>query len=179
MIYYLKGKIAEKENSFLVVDVGGVGYKVSISYEEKKKIGQNILLYCFMQKTEKDIRLFGFKDKENLELFEKLTKISGIGPKTALQVASIASIKELKEGIEKEDSEVMKKIFSIGKKKGQQVVFELSRKIIKENKEDEAFLVLKNLGFCEKKISEALKKVPKGKNEEERVEEALKILGSK
>ncbi len=179
MIYYLKGKIIIKEDDYLVIDVNGVGYKVFAITEEIEEGDKEIVLFCFTQSTEKDIRIYGFREKENLLFFEKLINISGIGPKTALRIASIASMPELKKGIEEDDREIMKKIFSIGKKKGQQVIFELSRKFIEEEKKDEAFLALKNLGFCEKKISEALKKVTKGKNEEERVEEALKILGGK
>ncbi len=177
MIYYLKGKVVIKEKDFIVVDVGGVGYKVFVDREEED-FEDKTTVYCFMQKTEKDIRLYGFKRKENLELFEKLTKISGIGPKTALRIASIASVEQLKRGIQKEDKRVMKKIFSIGKKKGQQVVFELSQKFIRETEDEDAFKTLKTLGFCETEINEALGKVSGEKSEEERVSEALKILGN-
>lgn len=172
MIYYLKGKITIKEKDFIIFDVQGVGYKVFVDgYFNDEKI-----IYCFMQKSDKDIKLFGFKEKENLELFEKLIKMPGIGPKTALRIASIASVEELKEGIEKEDKEVMEKIFSIGKKKGQQVVFELTERFF-EKKEDEAFQALKGLGFSDDKINKALKKIKGFKNEEERIKKALKILG--
>ncbi len=176
MIYYLKGTIIIKEKDFVVIEVGGIGYKVFISKEEND-LKKTATLYCFMQKSEKDIRLYGFKERENLELFEKLMKISGIGPKTALRIASIASVEELKKGIEREDKQVMQKIFSIGKKKGQQVVFELSNKFVKETEDGDASKILKNLGFCEAKINEALEKVSKEKSEEDRVSEALKILG--
>ncbi len=177
MIYYLKGKIIITEDDFVVVDVGGVGYKVFVDGDNEVNAKGETTLYCFMQQNEKDVRLYGFKRKENLELFEKLIKISGIGPKTALRIASIASVEELKKGIDEEDKEIMKKIFSIGKKKGQQVVFELSRKFIKETEEDDAFKTLKGLGFCDTEINKALQKVSGKKNEEERVAEALKILG--
>ena len=162
MIYYLTGKVTLKEKDFVVLDVNGVGYKVFVDTDICK---EKTTLYCFMQKTEKDIKLFGFKEKENLELFEKLMKISGIGPKTALRIASIASVEELKRGIEEEDSLVMKKIFSIGKKKGKQVIFELSEKIIQGEKEDDAFKILKNLGFCDERIKEALKETKNEKTE--------------
>jgi holliday junction DNA helicase RuvA len=175
MIYYLKGKIVIKAKDFIVLDVNGVGYKIFVDLNNNDFNGETTV-YCFMQKSDKDIKLFGFQEKANLELFEKLMKISGVGPKTALRIASIASVDELKKGIENEDEVVMKKIFSIGKKKGQQVVFELSQKFVEE-KNDEAFQTLKNLGFCDEKISKALKRVKTAKNEEERIEKALKILG--
>lgn len=175
MIYYLKGKITIKEKDFVVLDVGGVGYKIFVNLNSNEFNGE-VTIYCFMQKSDKDIKLFGFKEKENLELFEKLMKISGVGPKTALRIASIASVDELKKGIEKEDEVVMSKIFSIGKKKGQQVVFELSQKFVEE-KSDGVFQTLKNLGFCDEEINKVLKKIESSKSEEEKVEKALKILG--
>ncbi len=177
MIYYLKGKIVLKEKEFLVVEVGSIGYKVFTLPKKEDKAGEEITLFCFTQSTDRDIRLYGFREKENLEFFEKLINMSGIGPKTALRIASIAPMGELKEGIEKGDEEIMRQIFSIGEKKGQQVVFELSRKLVKEPKEDEAFEALRGLGFPESDIKKALEEVPADKEKEERVAEALKILG--
>ena len=177
MIYYLKGKIAIKGEDFLVIDVGGVGYKVFSVPKEKDSVGREITMFCFMQNTDRDVRLYGFKEKENLDFFEKLINMSGIGPKTALRIASIAPMGELKRGIEKGDKEIMRKIFSIGEKKGQQVVFELSRKIVKEPGKDEAFEALRGLGFCDSDIKKVLEEVPAEKTKEEKVTEALKILG--
>lgn len=177
MIYYLKGKVIVKEDDYLVVDVNNVGYKVFAITEEIEEGDREIALFCFTQSTEKDIRIYGFKEKENLLFFEKLINISGIGPKTALRIASIASMAELKKGIENEDKEIMKKIFSIGKKKGQQVIFELSRKFIEEEKKDEVFDALKGLGFSDVEIKEALKIIPAEEEKEKRIEKALRVLG--
>jgi holliday junction DNA helicase RuvA len=173
MIYYLKGKITIKEKDFLIFDVQGVGYKIFVEGDFKDET----IIYCFLQRSDKDTKLFGFKEKENLELFEKLIKMPGIGPKTALKIASIASVEELKRGIEKEDKIVMEKIFSIGKKKGQQVVFELSQKFVEKKENKEAFDTLKNLGFSEEKIEKVLREIGSEDKEEKRVEKALKILG--
>jgi len=176
MIYYLKGKIEVVEKDFVVVDVGGVGYKVLVS----SKIGENkeVMLYCHMQVTDKGSRLYGFENKENLDFFEKLMNISGIGPKTALRIASIAPMEEMKEAIQREDKQIMKEIFSIGEKKGQQIVFELSRKFIKEPEKDEVFEALRELGFPQANIKEALRKISDEGSTEERVKKALKILGN-
>ncbi len=176
MIYYLQGKVNIKENDFIVVDVSGVGYKVFVSKEINNSLNGNIRIYCYTQKTDKETRLYGFKEKENLELFEKLIKITGIGPKTALDIASTVSMQELMHGIERNDERVMKKVFSIGKKKGQQVVLELSGKIASENKKDEAFATLKALGFADDEIRHTLNKCSSN-NSKNRVEEALKLLG--
>ncbi len=179
MYYYLKGKITISEKEFIVLDVAGIGYKINICKDECFKEEVTTTIYCYVQKTDNDTRLYGFKERENLELFEKLIKISGVGPKTALPIASSLTIEKLRIGIEKEDKQVLKKIFSIGKKKGQQVVFELSRKFIKEAEEDEAFETLKGLGFCPREIHKALDIIVEKENSEERVKEALKLLGKK
>ncbi len=179
MFYYLKGKVTIKEEDFLVIEVGGVGYKVLISPESKNDFQGEVKIFCFMQKTDKEDRLYGFKKKENFELFSTLLKISGIGPQKALSIASCTSLEEIKRGIEENDEEVMKKIFSIGEKRGQQVIFELSRKIAKKKtkKKDEVFEALQGLGFKKEEIEEVLEKVCPRKKKEKRIEEALKILG--
>ncbi len=183
MIYYLKGKIVIRKEEFLVIDVGGMGYKVLVSPEVKDSLKENATLYCFVQKGEKEDRIYGFKSEENLKLFERLLKISGIGPKTALTIASCASMEELKKGIEKEDKKVMEKIFSAGEKKGQQVIFEISRKMVEkrekdEEGKDEAYETLRGLGFKDGEIKKALRKVGKNEKKEKRVKEALKMLGN-
>ncbi len=175
MFYYLKGEITIVENDFIALEVGGVGYKINTCKDANFTKGKVSTVYCYVQQTDNDTRLYGFKEKENLELFEKLIKISGIGPKTALPVASCLTTEQVRVGIEKEDKLVIKKIFSIGKKKGQQVVFELSRKFIKEVEEDEAFATLKSLGFPPSAIHQALEAV-KEEGTEERVAAALKTL---
>ncbi len=179
MFYYLKGKVVISEKEFIVLDVGGVGYKVHMKDDERPEETSDTVVYCYFQKTDNDTRLYGFNKKENLELFEKLIKISGVGPKTALPIASSLTIEELRKGIETEDKQVLRKIFSIGKKKGQQVIFELSRKFIKEAEEDEVFDTLKELGFCPQEIHKALKVICEKENSEKRIKEALKVLGKK
>ncbi len=177
MFYYLKGEITIREDDFVVIDVSGVGYRVNVCKDTPLKKGEKATVYCHTQTTDNDTRLYGFCSKDNLELFEKLIKISGIGPKTALPVASCLTSEEVRVGIEKEDQVVIKKIFSIGKKKGQQVIFELSRKFIKEVEEDEAFATLKELGFAPAEIHRALEQTNSEMSSEERVSTALKNLG--
>ncbi len=179
MFYYLKGKVTIVEKEFVVLDVGGIGYKINICKDTFFNKDITTTIYCYVQKTDNDTRLYGFKEKENLELFEKLIKISGVGPKTALPIASSLTIEKIRKGIEIEDKQVLKTIFSIGKKKGQQVIFELSRKFIKEAEEDEVFETLKELGFCPQEIHKALEIVSEQEDSEKRIKEALKVLGKK
>ncbi len=179
MIYYLKGEIVTKGKDFVVMEVSGVGYKIllpeNVIPSLKKKECQ---LFCYMVIGEKDMRLFGFITEENLKFFESLLKISGIGPQTALKVASIAPMEKLKKGVEEEDEEIIDEILKIGKKKGERVIFEISGKIMKEERDDEAINILKELGFSKKEAQNALRDISKKESVEKRVEKALRNLGN-
>lgn len=173
MIHHLKGDITEREEDYVVIDVNGVGYKVFVSSETQ--LSGKVMLFCFMHYTGKDVKLYGFKEKENLAFFKDLMKISGIGPKAALQLASIAPMDEFKEAVKREDKDVIKKVLKIGRKKGERVIFEVARRQIKIEKDD-AFEALKGLGFETKDIDAVLEQIPKDKDKEEKVKEALKLL---
>ena len=179
MFYYLKGKITIRESDFLVLEVGGVGYKMHVCEDTDFSDKDEVVIFCYVQKTDNDTRLYGFKEKENLELFEKLIKISGVGPKTALPIASCLTMEKIRAGIETEDKQVLRIIFKIGKKKGQQVIFELSRKFIKEAEEDDVFVALKGLGFAPEEIRQALEGANHQEDSEKRLKEALKVLERK
>ena len=185
MIAFLRGKIILKGEKFIVLDVGGVGYKIFLSKKSLNKILQeNKLteLFCHSNVRENAIELYGFLEQKELESFEVLIDLPSIGPKAALEISSLGSIEKIKEALEKEDEKTIKDIFSIGKKKAQIIIWELSRKIKtppkeKSFSEDEAFQVLVGLGFSRPKIKEALIKISKDIQEpEKKVKEALKIL---
>ncbi len=179
MIYYLDGEIAIKGEDFVVIDTGGVGRKAYMSSDAVENLppkGEKFKLFCYLNIGRNSQRLYGFPSKENLEFFESLINLSGIGPKTAVKVASIAPMDEMKKAIKNDNQEVLDKIFDIGKKRGQRVIFELSRRIKEEPEEDGAVQTLTSLGFSKKDASAALKGVSKDKSVDERVKQALKLL---
>jgi len=183
MIYYLKGKVEFKGEKFLVIEVAGKGYKVFCSGKtlENLKEGEDCKIYTFLYlREEKTFELYGFLTKEELELFETLNEISGIGSKTALTLTSFGSLEDLKKKMEKE--EFYQEIKGIGKKKGQKILLELTGKIKELRRgvplRDEALDALINLGFARPKAKDALTRVPKEiEDTERRIKEALKILG--
>ncbi len=179
MIYYLDGKITIKGKDFVVIETQGVGRKVHMSPEavlDLPSVNNKFKLFCYLNIGRDSQRLYGFPSKENLDFFESLINISGIGPKTAVQVASIATMDKLKEGIRNDNQEILDKIFKIGKKKGQRVIFELSRRVKEEPEDDPAIETLISLGFSKKDANAALKGASKDISVEERVKEALKLL---
>jgi len=187
MISYLEGKIVLKGEKFIILNVGGVGYKVFLSQKTLNKIpreGENLKVFCYLNIREKIMDLYGFLNYEELQFFEILDDIPGIGPKAALKIATIAPLKKIREAIEKGDEKIIAEIFNIGKKKAQIIILELSRKMKKALPEkvvkDEAFDALVNLGYSRQKVKQVLAKVPENiKGTEQKIKEALKILGGK
>lgn len=185
MIAYLEGKIVFKGEKFIILDVNGVGYKVFLSEKTLRKITQKdglLKFFCYLNVRENALNLYGFLAYTDLEFFETLIEIRSIGPKAALEIASIAPMEKMKEAIETEDEKIVGELFQVGKKKAQILILELSKKIKSAPKEkpvseDEAFQALINLGFSRKRIKEALSKIPKEITEpDKKTKEALKLL---
>ncbi|MCD6233012.1 Holliday junction branch migration protein RuvA [bacterium] len=189
MISFLEGKIILKRDNFLIVEVGGVGYKVFLSRSSLQRIaekGENIKLFCYLDIGERSLKLYGFLTFEELEFFEILRNISGVGPKASLEIVSLGKVEEVKKEIEKGNVKFFVDIPGIGAKKAKKIILELSGKLkaltppLKKEKfpEDEVFLALLNLGFKKEAIKDALSQLPKGvKDAQERIKYALKILG--
>lgn len=188
MISYLEGRIISKKEKFLILDVNKVGYKVFLSKRTLSKlpeIGKPLKLFCFLKVKETALELYGFLNQKELEFFEILDSIRGIGPKAALEISSLGSLEEIKKRILSQDEKLFEGIPGIGRKKAAAIILELSGKIkdiFKEKKiteVDEAEQALITLGFSRQKSKEALSKISKDiKNTEQKIKEALKILGS-
>ena len=189
MISYLHGKILNKGNGFTILDVNGVGYKVFInsSLYADLKIGQTIEIYTHQHVREDALDLYGFKNMEELEMFELLLSISGIGPKTALGVLVIGNVSEIKESIARGDSSLLTKVSGIGKKTAERVVLELREKVgclemVKggNSMAGDEIDALVALGYTLQQAREALKSVdPAIKESGLRIKGALKNLSNK
>ena len=189
MISYLKGRIILKKEKFIILEVGNVGYKVFLSQKTFAKIlgqDQEIKLFCNLDVKETSLNLYGFLDYEEFEFFEILESIRGVGPKAALEISSLGPLEKIKGRILANDERLFEGISGIGKKKAMTIILELSGKIkdipiFKKPKEtDEAESALVSLGFSSQQAKEALDKVSKNvKESKRRIEQALKILGSK
>ena len=187
MFGYLKGKIVLKGKNFLIVETGGVGYKVFLSKEALKRIKEKDTIEVFVRLCLKreTIELYGCLDQKEFELFEFLEKMPGIGPKTALPLASIGSLEELKKAVDKKDDKLFKSVKGMGLKRRQRLILELTGQLKDLKKgssfeQDEAFKALLALGFPKKAAAEALLEVPEEiKETQQRVQEALKILRGK
>lgn len=187
MISLLQGTIESETEKYVIIDVSGVGYKVHISgntFKNLPKKGEKIKLYTHLYVRENIMDLYGFLNPEELEIFELLISISGIGPKGALSVLTVASIETLKRAIANEESSILTKVSGIGKKMAEKIILELKNKIGDEfagkgvSVDSETIDALTSLGYRIQEAREVLKKVPEEvEGVENRVREALKLLG--
>jgi Holliday junction DNA helicase RuvA len=195
MIGSIKGKIILKTDKFLIVETGGVGYKINVSGDTLSKLtalrlrsGQNdtdVSFWIHTHVREDILDLYGFLDRQELEFFEMLINVSGIGPKGALSILGIASIDTLKKAIGTGDTAYLTKISGIGKKTAEKIVIELRDKMEVDKTgtslqgELDALEALKSLGYSQYEAREALKKVSSGVDTNTKIREALKILSNK
>lgn len=187
MINSLHGTVTHKDLHMIVVDVNGVGFKVFTPTETALDavLNKPITLWTHLSVRENALDLFGFKDKESLDVFGLLITISGIGPKTALGILNVASVEMLEQAISENDTSYLTRVSGIGKKNAEKIVLELQGKLISSSKdkglnlraEGDALEALVSLGYSEREARESLKKVGKDiENTSERVKQALKLL---
>jgi len=191
MISRIEGTIIDKTDKFLVINVGGIGFKVYSTadlIQSSGKIGEKISVYTHLVVREDALDLYGFTTKEEMLFFEKLISISGIGPKTAINILSVTTVATIKRAITTGDISHLVKVSGIGKKIADKIVLELKGKVFSEegdvssNNKDEidAVETLKALGYSQKDAREALQEVGKSViSISDRVKHALKILGKK
>lgn len=188
MIGSLRGKIILKTEKYLIVETGGIGYKINVSPDtlsKTKKLNDDIFLWIHTHVREDAFDLYGFLNQEELEFFEMLINVSGIGPKGALSILGITSIETLRKAISIGDTSYLTKISGIGRKTAEKIVIELRDKVGKELEgnslqvELDALEALKSLGYSAVEAREALKKVSPDTNTNTKIREALKILSGK
>jgi len=194
MIAYLRGQIKyktvlPKKDSFLILDVAGVGYKVFVLNKllNQAQLETELELYIYNQVAETALDLYGFGTMEELNFFELLLTISGIGPRSALDILQKAKIEDLRQAVNSGQYEVLSKVSGIGPKTAEKIVLGLKDKLgsIAEiggekwtDEYGDAIEALVGLGYSAGEAREALKHA-KATDAGERIKEALKILGRK
>ncbi len=188
MIAKIEGIVWDTNNKFLTVGVGGIGFKVYTTAETKEvsQKGEEISLFTHLVVREDALDLYGFLTEEELNFFEMIISISGIGPKTALNVLNISSVSALKRAISSGDTSHLTKVSGIGKKIAEKMVLELKDKVMITEEENDISLRdeidaiegLKSLGYTQKDARDALKEIDKKiLKTGDRIKAALKILG--
>ncbi len=131
MIAFIKGTIQNKGKGYVIIRAGDVGYQVFVgpALFADLEIGSSAELYTHQYVREDALDLFGFRKISELEMFELLLTISGIGPKSALGVLSVAGVADIKESIARGDPHLLTKVSGIGKKTAERVILELREKV--------------------------------------------------
>lgn len=198
MFSYINGILVNKSSNFVVIDVGGVGFKIYVSETSIQKIGEcgeKVKIFIHMQVSENDMSLYGFLTDEELRMFELLVSVSGIGSKSAMNMLSAISPSSFALAIISNDITKLVKIPGVGKKTAQRIVLELKDKletedaISKEVEEEqsyrtddnekisEAIAALKVLGYNKTEIEKAFEKIEKTNlTVEELIRKGLNVL---
>ena len=190
MIAHVFGKVAEKFNGSLVVDVHGVGYEVSVATNDFDAVilDQVVKFYTYHHVREQSEELFGFSSLAAKKLFEMLITVQGVGPKAALAILSLGDAEQVRNAIANADSSFVQKATGVGKKTAERVVVDLSDKVglpthygraeaplqTELNTSDEALEALMALGYTLADATKALENVDVNLPTSQRVTEALK-----
>lgn len=190
MIGSLKGKVELRDGTGLIIDVNGVGYKVTATADVLKNasVGSQVKVFTYTYVREDVLELFGFSSPEDLKLFERIIAISGIGPRTAINIFSIGSRESIIGAIVKGDVDFFTAVPRLGRKNAQKLIIELRGKLGSiedldlsaevDGESNEVISALKTFGFSVKEASEALKNIDKKvESVEEKIRLALKHLG--
>lgn len=196
MFAYIKGSLEQKSNNYVVIDVGGIGYKIFMAtkaIETLGEIGKVVKVHTHYYVREDNISLYGFNTNEELRMFELLLQVSGIGAKSAIAMLSEISPSSFALAVISDDISQLVKIPGIGKKTAARIVLELKDKlkteeaitkteevklsITNEEETSEAIAALQVLGYTKREIEKALENVDtKNFQLEEIIKQGLKNL---
>ena len=164
MISIVRGRIADKSATEVTVDVGGIGFFLSIPLSTSQKIGEigdEVTLWTKLEVSKDNLRFYGFSTKKEREFFELLTSVQGIGPGIGLKLLSGLDHTALEKIIEQGDVHALSEIRGVGRKKAERIIFELRRKISqKPGINEDAIKALVSLGLKRNEAKERLKRIP-------------------
>jgi len=185
MLAYISGKILIKRENYLIITTNGLGYKIFVAPKLISELGSEAELYLHQQVKEDGTALFGFKAITELEFFELLLSVSGIGPKSALAILATAEVEEIKSAIALGNTDILTKVSGVGRKTAERLVVELKSKVdylapldssSGQNKSEE-LEALVALGYSLQQARKALAKVDVSISDSgERIKQALKFM---
>ena len=180
MIEFIKGTVEEIESNYIGLNNHDIGYLIYTANPYSYEVGKEYKIYIYQQVREDEISLYGFKTKEERDLFLKLISVKGLGCKMALPMFATGSIDGIKDAIERENILYLKKFPKIGDKVARQIILDLKGKlnltvISSKLDKDELVETLKALGYKQADITKILPQI-KSETIEEQVKEALKLF---
>ncbi len=189
MIAFIKGKVHSFTLDWVILDCGGIGYKIYFAHPEKLRLNEEVLLYTYQYIREDEHSLFGFLSQSDYDLFTKLISVKGVGCKTANSIFASSNSDRLVQAIEVSDIEYLKKLPGIGAKTASQIILDLKGKLVSDHKEDsklskslvDTFDALKSLGYKQVELNPLIKQLEGNLDQstDALLKLSLQILGKK
>ena len=181
MLEYIKGIVTEIESSYIILETNNVGYLIYVANPYSYQLNIEYKVYLYTQIKEDEHLLYGFKEKEEKELFLKLISVKGLGCKMALPILATGSINGIVDAIDRENILYLKKFPKIGDKVARQIILDLKGKLTTSPNAQmevntELVEVLISLGYKRPDIKKVIPNVNSNLTIEEQVKEALKLL---
>ena len=180
MYAYLNGIIKDIESNYIVLDINGIGYLIYVANPYYYQIENSYKVYTYTHIREDEFSLYGFKSKEELDLFLKLISVKGLGPKMALPILATGSIEGIMDAIDRENILYLKKFPKIGDKVARQIILDLKGKLAKtvtnNNVNEELTEALLALGYKNNDIKKVVTSIDSNLTIENQIKEALKLM---
>ncbi len=180
MYDYIKGNVAKQIANYVVIETGGIGYKIYTPNPYKYKDGELTKVYIYTHVREDENTLYGFISEDERDLFLKLIDVKGLGPRMAITILASCSLNGLIDAIDRENILYLKKIPKIGEKLARQIILDLKGKLVlvenNTDNNDELTLALESLGYKANDIKNIVPKIDTSLNIENQIKEALKLL---
>ena len=180
MFDYLKGNITKQIANYVVIDVGGVGYKLYTPNPYSFKDLKDATIYVYTHVREDEFTLYGFKTEDERDLFLRLIDVKGLGPKMAITILASCSMSGLIDAIDRENILYLKKIPKVGEKLARQIILDLKGKLASieqtNQSNDELVLALESLGYKSSDIKNVVNQIDTNLSIESQIKEALKLL---
>ena len=184
MYGYIRGEIKEINSNYIIVDNNNIGYQIYVPNPFSYQLNKTYTIHIYTKVSEDEYTLYGFRDKEQKELFLKLISVKGLGPKMALPILATGSLENIADAIENNNLNYLKKFPKIGDKVAKQMVLDLKGKLnsintgifAKEDYSHELEEVLLGLGYKQADVNKVMNKVNSDLSLEEQVKEALKLM---
>ncbi len=182
MYSYIKGIVTETEANYIVVETGGVGYFIFVPNPFAFTLNEETKVYVYNHIREDENSLYGFKTKEEKELFLKLLNVKGVGPKLVMPMLATGSVNGIIDAIDRENILYLKKFPKVGDKVARQIILDLKGKLAQSTTEimtggfEELISVLEGLGYKTNDIKKILPNMDSNKEIESQVKDALKLL---
>lgn len=183
MIGYLTGRIVERSERWLMIDVHGIGFYVFVTPKtaEQFPTGETGTLRTHLHIREDNWELYGFANQPEQRLFQKLLSVSGVGPRVAMSVLAAANVEDLEQAINNGETQILTNVSGVGTKTAQRIIVDLRGKLAEVGTEDSSVTsvmeALMTLGYSNREAREAAAATSSSQTVEERIKQALKLMG--